>query len=173
MDMSIIANIITGSVKQNGSKFTSYLELGIDDKNQKSPCILLSNRIKRIVGVDINPKSLPSSIEFNLCTTDEFFSSTTETFDAIFIDADHRGQSVSKDLENSLKVLNKGGLIFIHDLDPSEKIYEAPEWCGDGYKILDSIDSNMYNYIVLPFDTPGIAILQRKEDLRYKEWRIV
>lgn len=54
--------------------------------------------------------------EFHNKTTDEYFSSCTERFDVIFIDADHSYEGVKKDFANAQKHINQGGLIIFHDI---------------------------------------------------------
>ena len=49
-------------------------------------------------------------------TTDDFFENNKETYDCIFIDADHSYQGVKNDYDNAIKCLNKGGTIIFHDI---------------------------------------------------------
>jgi predicted O-methyltransferase YrrM len=53
-------------------------------------------------------------------TSDEFFAANQFTFDIVFIDGLH--DQVAKDIENSLRVLNPGGIIVMHDCNPTTKI---------------------------------------------------
>ena len=48
-------------------------------------------------------------------TVFKMFSKLNYTFDIIFIDADHSDTGFSLDFENSLKILNPGGIIICHD----------------------------------------------------------
>ena len=48
-------------------------------------------------------------------TTSEFFKQNKETFDFIYIDASHKKADVAKDLEESFKILNPGGVIACDD----------------------------------------------------------
>ena len=84
--------------------------------------------------------------------------------DIIFIDADHNYTSVVKDFENSLKILNKLGIIFLHDTDPMIKKYVDPGYCGDSYKIIDYITNNHpeLNIITLPVTIAGLSIVMRE-----------
>ena len=141
---------------------TSYLELGL----YKGSTI---NRINAIVpccvGVDIVPVHI--SGKFFLGTTDDFFKSNTDTFDIIFIDADHQFEAVKRDFYNSLSILNKYGLIFIHDTDPISIEYTANGYCGDSYKILQILnDNNDLNSITIPVLEAGLTIVNRKSDRR-------
>ena len=79
-------------------------------------------------------------VTFSL-TSDSFFAQNNETFDVIFIDGLHWADQVYKDINNALNVLNKGGYIICHDMNPhSEFIQRYPqpklesEWTGDCWK---------------------------------------
>ena len=48
-------------------------------------------------------------------TSNIFFSNNFETFDLIFVDGDHSSHQVKLDIENSWKVLNKGGYLLLDD----------------------------------------------------------
>lgn len=112
--------------------FKSYLEIGI----QNALCF---NQIKckNKIGVDPDPTS-KATIHL---TSDEFFAKNSKTFDIIMIDGLHEAHQVYKDIENSLKVLNKGGIIVCHDMNPlSELAQRVPRetkvWNGDCWKAL-------------------------------------
>lgn len=109
--------------------FTSYLEIGVSNRE----CFDLI-KCKEKTGVDPSPKS--KVIEM---TSDDFFLQNTKKFDVIFIDGLHHSIQVKKDIENSLKILNDGGYIFIHDCNPfNEKMQLVPResviWSGDVWK---------------------------------------
>jgi len=83
-------------------------------------------------------KNVEDAQYFNYYTNDFFNLGRTTTYDTIFIDADHRYEGAKKDYENSLKILNPGGVLIFHDivnttwgvkdlweeLDSSKKIHE-------------------------------------------------
>ena len=48
-------------------------------------------------------------------TSNNFFSNNFETFDLIFVDGDHSSHQVKLDIENSWKILNKGGYLLLDD----------------------------------------------------------
>jgi hypothetical protein len=92
----------------------TYLEIGVEsgytynnvhfDKNKKT-------------GVDPDPKCNDSSIV--KCTSDDFFEKDSlQKYDVIFIDGMHHAEYVLKDFNNSIKVLNDNGSIFIDDIIP-------------------------------------------------------
>lgn len=111
----------------------SYLEIGMAEGTT-----FFAIKAGRKVGVDIDPGS------------DAYFAAfDDEPFDVVFIDGDHRAEQVVRDINNSRRVLNPGGVIFVHDLVPPEAKYTAPEWCGDGYRILDWCMNNYVSFQVL------------------------
>jgi len=99
-------------------KFDSYLEIGLRDPDS------VFNHIKCKIkySVDINPDSKP----LYCGSSDSFFSQSKIIdikWDCIFIDAWHVADFVYRDLVNSVKHLNDGGVIFLHDVLPSKYEY--------------------------------------------------
>ena len=155
------SNIIYSIAKDTGCE--SYLELGL---YKGSTINLVNTVVPKCVGVDVVPVEIIG--EFFLGKPDEFFKLNTDTFDIIFIDADHKFESVEKDFYNSLKILNKYGIIFIHDIDPISKKYTAIGYCGDSYKIIDVISKKKdLNFIILPVLEAGLLLINRTCDRRF------
>jgi predicted O-methyltransferase YrrM len=139
----------------------TYLELGCQYGNTTRK--LLGPR-RRVIGVDkMKQIRFSDFFEFYQMTTDKFFEKFDRKVDAVFIDADHSFKSVQKDLVNSLKILNEGGVIFIHDTDPKSKELMHPDFCGNGYQIVDWVKTYMkdLDIISLPIDDPGLTIIMR------------
>jgi len=111
-------------------KFQDYLEIGCD-KNSSFNEIKIKNKI----GVD------PKSGGTLRMTSDEFFTKNKNYFDCIFIDGLHIYEQVIKDILNSVKFLNKNGIIIVHDCLPL-KIWNqiVPQiyghWNGDVWKAI-------------------------------------
>ena len=141
-----------------------YIELGLYDGETFNK---VKNFCGRAIGVDIREISLDG--EIHVCTTDDFFNQifTNEKADMIFIDADHKYDSVMKDLENSLKVLNQGGCILLHDTDPESDHLFDPGYCGDSYRVVDYLESkNDLNVVTIPCTEAGLSIVTRKNETR-------
>jgi SAM-dependent methyltransferase len=107
-----------------------YLEIGISDGTNFS-----NIKCDHKIGVD---PSTETSANFHL-TSDEFFEKNEETFDVIFVDGLHHADQVYRDVMNSLQVLNEGGYIICHDLNPVEEQhqiipYQGGAWNGDCWK---------------------------------------
>ena len=109
--------------------FRSFLEIGTDagDTFRAVDCL-------RKVSVDPN-----ADATFRM-TSDQFFDSNREKFDIVFVDGFHEWHQAHRDAKNSLRCLNKGGVVVMHDCAPRSvecarhlEIYERPTgpWCGD------------------------------------------
>lgn len=130
--------------KVNGK---SYLEIGMGPGNNFNTIIC-----NKKVCVDPTP-TVP--VTFSL-TSDDFFKQNKDKFDIIFIDGLHWSEQVYKDIINSIEVLNKGGYIICHDMNPNSEFiqrYPQPklesEWTGDCWKAwvklrMERDDLNMY-----------------------------
>ena len=117
-----------------------YLEIGVNDGS----CIR-KIRIPNKDGVDPSPNSelgfgepVPE-INYQV-TSDYFFDNYAyKKYDVIFIDGLHHAEQVDVDIQNSLKYLNDGGFILLHDCNPPEyEIQLVPRqtgiWNGDVWK---------------------------------------
>lgn len=100
-----------------------YLEIGVSSPSNWFDRIKVSNK----VGVDPNTKD-PTILKL---TSDKFFNDNPDKqFDIIFIDGLHVDIQVTKDITNSLKSINKGGVIVMHDCNPPTKAHQR-EHPGD------------------------------------------
>jgi hypothetical protein len=148
-----------------GIRASSYLELGLDHcRTIKS--VINSLPECKCTGVDLRVSIKDGSFDYYEGTTDSFFEQNTNTFDLIFIDADHSHVAVEKDLHNALKVLNKHGVIIMHDMDPaSDDLFDHTR-CGDCYKLNNFFPSLDVNFVTLPVGAEGITIITKKDNLR-------
>lgn len=123
--------------------------------------------------------------QFYELTSDDFFKNHSKTIntigglDVIFIDGLHLYEQVVIDIENSLKHLNEGGIILLHDCNPA---FEAAairgmspaevretnppgwtgEWNGDVWKALVQIRSEHDDLQVMVFDCDyGIGFVRK------------
>ena len=140
--------------------FKNYLKIVcFEDENFKKIII------DRKVGVD------PISGGTIRLTSDEYFSSNKEIFDIIFIDGLHHFDQVKKDIINSLKILNKGGVILVHDCLPSRiRDQMVPRshltWNGDVWKALVEFRTkeNLDVYTCLADQGLGIIFNQKNKN---------
>lgn len=161
-------NIIKWLVKLTNCQ--SYLELGVE---YGTNIIEIKNIVKICVGVDINAVNIPKdNLEFYQMTTDDFFKQNNKKFDIIFIDANHNFEQVKKDFDNSLSILNKFGVIILHDTDPINEDLLSENHCHDSYKIIDYISSILeLNIITFPIQETGMTFVMRKDDRRINEFK--
>lgn len=160
-------NIIANVARSVGAQ--TYLELGLwDAKNHRS----MLEIVPHCVGVDCEKMFDGEIPNFFNMTTDSFFEQNTEKFDIIFIDASHEFSQVAVDFENSIKVLEKHGVIFLHDTDPAEEYMIVKKLCNDTYKITDYIRKNHpdFSIVTLPVSNMGLSICNRTSELRHKRF---
>ena len=110
-------------------QFKSYLEIGCAQNKT-------FDRIRANLKVGVDPLS-GGTIR---ATSNAFFATNAQTFDLIFVDGSHHADQVLVDVENSLRVLNEGGMIVMHDCNPrSEARQRVPRvgtgpWNGDVWR---------------------------------------
>lgn len=126
----------------------SYLELGLGNFETFS-----NVNCEKKVGVDIDREKSVASLKVNekviIDYTTNFLKTTKDTFDIVFIDADHHRDSVLNDAINSLNILNPRGVICFHDVGPTEVKDTLETACGTAYKAWINIrngnlDKNLY-----------------------------
>jgi len=181
----------------NKLKAETYLEIGV----WQGACFLKIKCPKKIAldpKLDI-PKHKKQYKSFEM-TSDEFFRKkkkflTKKTLDVVFIDGLHTYEQVLKDVLNSLKYLNKKGVIVIHDCNPPYASAAIPEkekmeylqrseeipgwtgdWCGDVWKSIVHLRSirDELKIFVIDFDW-GVGIItfgQPENLLKFTEGEI-
>ncbi|GHV90775.1 hypothetical protein AGMMS50268_12780 [Spirochaetia bacterium] len=147
-------------------KYKSYLELGL---YFGATYCYIKNFISDADGVDMEYKNFIDKSHFFCMSTDEFFERNRDKrYDIIFIDASHEFVQVKKDFDNSIALLNENGVILLHDTDPHNKEYMAPNRCNDCYKMNEYLSTlENLNFVTIPLDETGLTIVKRKADLRY------
>lgn len=133
-----------------------YLEIGVyDGKNFNSTLI------KNKISVDMSNKLYNPT---HLMSSDDFFEiEKKELYDIIFIDGDHSAIQVIKDFNNSLKILNDNGVIFLHDLFPPSIEFTKREYCDDSYKILNYFIENDFDVLVDKSDFGSTCVFIKKK----------
>ena len=110
-------------------------------------------------------------ITYNM-PSDEMFTkiNINKTFDIIFIDGMHDEEYVDRDIINSLKHLNPGGIICVHDTIVKNAISQVTyenanrEWNGNTWKSITKLqDNNLEFYTILNNDW-GLTIIKYKEN---------
>jgi predicted O-methyltransferase YrrM len=152
-------DLINHAIAKKGYK--SYLEIGV----QSGVNLKLVNAAEKL-GVDPDKNSKADIFK----TSDAFFAENKKTFDIIFIDGLHEANQCERDIENSLKVLNEGGMIICHDMNPSsEAMQKVPRiqkvWTGDVWKAFVKLKNkrNDLNMFVVDICT-GCACISKSSD---------
>ena len=101
-------------------------------------------------------------------TSDTYFETVAHKlslFDIVFIDGLHHSDQVEKDLYNSLKYLNPGGSVVLHDCNPIKKSQQiiprsmAPGagpgniWNGDTWKVIPKFRNENKDFGCLVVDS--------------------
>jgi len=140
-------------------RFNSYLEIGCDDDYSFSQI-----EVEKKIGVD------PYSGGNYKGTSDEFFLRNSDCFDCIFIDGLHEYDQVYKDIINSLKFLNKGGIILLHDCLPASVHQQAVPrykkiWNGDVWKAIVNIRTNADYDTITCYIDHGVSIIRKQKNV--------
>ncbi len=145
-------------------KNCKYLEIGTD-LNLCFNCIPVIDKI----GVD--PKRGGTIRK----TSDDFFTDNKDLFDVIFVDGLHTFEQCRKDVINSIKFLNVGGYLFIHDLIPRNFMEEfsppmGTPWSGDVWKVAQELcKSDGIEFYVIKADH-GIGLVKKiKKNVSYHD----
>jgi len=142
----------------NNFKNCRYLEIGCDN-NMCFKSIATVNK----TGVD--PDRGGNVKE----TSDNFFKNNKKKYDVIFIDGLHFYEQCRKDVINSLKVLDKNGYIFLHDMTPrnwaEENVPRLKDtlWTGDVWKVAIELSKTKgVDFFVINADM-GVGVLKKNE----------
>jgi len=131
-------DIINHLIKQRAYK--SYLEIGVQYPQSNYDLVNVDYK----VGVEPFPVGEWSNKNIMPVTSDEWFVDLQEKYDIIFIDGLHTREQCRQDIHNSLKHLNEGGCILVHDCLPTaeyqtSKDDNGKEWTGDVWKAIVDI----------------------------------
>jgi len=152
--------------------FKKYLEIGVFDG-------LNFASINAEYKDAVDPGSegqLPECVNYKI-TSDDFFDSIKNSeikYDFVFIDGLHITDQVDKDIENSLRHLNEGGIIMLHDGNPpnynSQVVPRIQSiWTGDVWKSVVKLRFKRSDLSIFTINTDyGCVIIQKKESELYK-----
>jgi Methyltransferase domain len=140
---------------------SSYLEIGLGDgQNFQQIMAPLKECVDPGGGQD------GAAIATYQLTSDEFFAvHGAQRYDLIFIDGLHHECVVERDIYNSLKLLNKGGVIVCHDMNPENELMqrvprECIEWTGDGWRAWLKIRAANPQLLMFVLDTDhGVGVI--------------
>ena len=134
--------------------YKTYLEIG----TQFGDCF---TQIKIDYKECVDPEKNFSELTYEM-TSDEYFSQNTKTFDIVFVDGLHLEEQTTKDINNALKVLNKNGVIVVHDCLPHCEEFTQVCWNGTVYKSIIELRYTNSNVNVHVVDTDcGCGIISK------------
>jgi predicted O-methyltransferase YrrM len=137
--MNTRTDLLNHFIRERG--FRSFLEIGTADGAN-----FRAVECEKKVNVDPNAEAT-----FRM-TSDDFFHQNRDKFDLVFIDGFHEWHQALRDANNALNVLNKCGVIVMHDCHPdceecSAHVdeYRASDrpWCGDVWKAFAILRSEL------------------------------
>ena len=136
--------------------YKKYLEIGCFDDE-------LFNHINCEKKVGVDPVSGGTITK----TSDQFFLNNDQYFDCIFIDGLHEYKQVRKDILNSIKYLNQGGIILLHDCLPNNYYEQAIlrcqwTWNGDVWKAIVESRKSKYMDVYTCYADYGIGVIIKR-----------
>ena len=149
-------SIINHYIKKIQAK--SYLEIGVWDGNNFS-------KIKCDNKTGVDPDTNSSATVY--LTSDMFFLHNQTYFDVIFIDGLHHADQVKTDILNSLNVLNPGGVIICHDMNPLTEDaqiipFRGGMWNGDCWRAFVELRQTRSDLEMFTVDCDeGISIIKK------------
>jgi len=160
--------------------YKSFLEIGVNNGVN-----MRGVTAEEKEGVDPAPTPEGEAYTTHKMTSDDYFLTNTRKFDIIFVDGLHHSEQVYKDIQNSLKHLNKGGVIVCHDMSPRAEIEqrvprETQIWNGDCWKAFVQLrtETNLEMFVVNTDWGCGVIRegdqpkLQLREELTFKNLEV-
>jgi hypothetical protein len=124
--------------------YKSYLEIGVQFPESN----FLKVNAEYKIGVEPFPMVDMKGLGINEVESDNFFDTLAaeQKFDIVFIDGLHTREQCLADILNSLKHLNEGGCILVHDCLPTAEYQTSKEdnnreWTGEVWKSIVDIQS--------------------------------
>jgi predicted transposase YbfD/YdcC len=157
-------DIINHLIKKNNYK--RYLEIGVRNPDENLNKITVEHKD----GVD------PAGNCNYPIPSDDFFNQLDIDlkYDIIFIDGLHLDYQVEQDITNSLKHLNEGGTIVMHDCSPIKEEHQVEEyvvgktWNGTTWKAYVKFRMTDENLSMCVVDTDhGVGIITKGKQTLY------
>lgn len=147
----------------------TYVELGVYQ------CMIVNKIMpyvsEAVYAVDIEKsagdfmKKNPKAHFYN-GTTDAFAEELRKknvTIDMMFIDADHRKESVLADFKNYFPLVKEDGIIFLHDGYPRNKEETGDGYCSNCWEAIEELSkhTDTYEMMTIPLH-PGLTICRKR-----------
>ena len=170
--------IMSKLIQMNG--YSSYLEIGGQPWSDRSTCSQIQCGVKHTVDPSKQEGEFPrrvgdTGMHFGLYSDDFFSQNPDNRYDIVFIDGYHEHQQVRRDIEGSLRALNPGGIILLHDMVPLTRDLEvSPINAGTCWRAFADLrasreDLEMHT-LVPPWGTEdSLGIIRRGSQQRFSE----
>jgi len=166
--MHLRTKIINNLIVSNN--YSSYLEIGVDDCSN-------FDKVNIVDKVSVDPSNARGIPTFNM-KSEDFFRLNTQSFDIIFIDGLHIFDTVYNDLLCSLKILNRNGIILLHDTFPKKYEHQTvppsdPCWTGDVWKAVLKSQINLLDVDIKTYDVEsGLTLVTKNNHSRIKNEKL-
>jgi len=151
-----------------------YVECGV----QKGYTFNAVHRdFKRAVAIDISQQWLDKihnnpNVEKFLGSSSEFVKTFDGEIDLLFVDADHRKESVLSDFDNLSPYVKDTGLILLHDTYPAAVHLTSEKYCHNAWEAARDIHQKKkykdWEIVTLPFPYAGLSIIRRA--IKHLHW---
>lgn len=153
--------LINKFIQERG--FTSYLELGVQNRVTFDNINCTNKKCVDLVH--------PADYQMS---TDDFFEINKDKYDIIFIDANHTEPYLTRDIKNSLQILNKNGVIVLHDVNPPDEFYQIDSnmLCQTAWKAFVKFRflNNSNNYLTYSYPTDyGLGVIDTSKLMEIKK----
>lgn len=153
----------------------SYLELGVKDGYTFNAIAPL---VDKAYAVDFNQRksvTINNNVEFFEMSTTNFyenFKTRNEKIDFIFVDADHKKESVIIDIAIAKEFITPfSGLIFIHDTYPIKEELMCQGYCHTAWEAIQitkpDIKAMHMELITIPGPWAGLSIMRYTPDNKH------
>lgn len=146
-----------------------YVELGVYQ------CLIVNKMIplvsEAIYAVDIKEEAghflkKNKKAHFFKGTTDDFAKELVAKkiqIDMLFIDADHKKQSVLDDFRNYFPLVKDDGIIFLHDGYPRDRSQTDDGYCSNCWEAIRDLgtETDTYEMMTIPLH-PGLTICRKR-----------
>ena len=109
------------AMKNNNEKNQFFSTVDIKDVNDKFNKHWTKYNSKNSALENIKSIGMEKYVKFFVSDSIEFLKKQSEKFDFIFLDGSHRARDVYSEIYLSLNLLNKNGIILLHDYFPEGK----------------------------------------------------
>jgi len=103
-------------------------------------------------GAGFEALALADTVAVHVMRSDEFFERCAHTYGYVYLDGDHGYDGCRFDLGESLRRLEPGGVITLHDV-----LVDAAEF--GVRRVFDELDGTRFHKLVIPA-WPGLAVVQ-------------